>query len=120
GLISLFFTVFSAGAGGISHVGHLGGLITGYLLLLRGEPNSKKLSFWEKIRSAKKKREWAKNQERIFEEMHREEKLDYLLTKISKRGMASLTRKEKKFLKETSQKLQQEKEKREESKSDIH
>ena len=34
GVISFLFTFQSSGSGGISHVGHLGGLVTGYLYLL--------------------------------------------------------------------------------------
>ena len=115
GLFSLLFT-FQATGGGISHVGHLGGLITGYLYLLYkmndlisgtkiyhsySQVNFLK-KFWGKFKEARKKKEREERQREIHDELHMEEKVDDLLAKISKYGMKSLTAKEKKFLKKAS------------------
>ena len=120
GLFSLFFTFRTTTGGGISHVGHLGGLVTGYLYLLYkmsdlvsgtikyhsySQVNILK-KFWNKVKETRKKKEWEEHQRDIHDELHMEEKVDDLLAKISKHGLKSLTAKEKKFLKKASEILE--------------
>ena len=120
GLISLFLTFQTTGGGGISHVGHLGGLITGYLYLMyklrnlaHGIPNRFSRSpnplkqIYAKYKDAKKRKEWEVKQEEIFDEINRDEKVDTLLEKISKRGWKSLSEKERSFLKKASEQMKQ-------------
>ena len=120
GIFSLFFTFqTTGGGGGISHVGHLGGLITGYLYLLykmksmvyseagyRLPPQANIFkTLWRRVVDAQKRRQWKERQKKTHEEANMEEKLDSLLEKISRYGMKSLSAKEKKFLKNASEKI---------------
>ena len=120
GLFSLFFTFQTTKGGGISHVGHLGGLVTGYLYLLykmrdlvsgtikyhsHSQVNTLK-RFWNRMKEKQKKKVWEDRQQEIHDELHMEEKVDDLLAKISKHGLKSLTPKEKKFLKKASEILE--------------
>ena len=120
GLLSLFFTFQTTGGGGISHVSHLGGLITGYMYLMYkiphlvdGLPLRSKRSGLQyaqrllgKVKEAKKKKEWESRQEEIYDEMHMEEKIDALLEKISKHGWKALSAKEKNFLRKASERME--------------
>lgn len=115
GLFSLLLTVQEDNSSGISHVGHLGGLISGYLYILNVSSKRKQgyaASFSssgggliERWQNYKKKRLWEKRQKEIEEFENMEEKIDALLEKISKYGMDSLTSNEKNFLKKASENL---------------
>ncbi|MCS6984918.1 MAG: rhomboid family intramembrane serine protease [Leptospiraceae bacterium] len=108
GLISFYLTVDSQEPSEISHVGHLGGLVTGYLYLMWkiGRKNiSAKLSFFPQ------KKKWFTFKKKVFpeileEDLSDEEKLDKILDKIREHGMASLTPAEKKFLQKMSEQLE--------------
>lgn len=112
GLISLMGTLQMKGGGGISHIGHLGGLITGYLYLIftikKGNSFSSGNSWnlLQKWKMYRQRKRWQSRQKDILETMHMEEKVDYLLEKISKNGIQSLTREEKKFLKKASSQIE--------------
>ena len=125
GFISLLLTFQSSGAGGISHIGHMGGLITGYIYLMYKIPQliegKRKMGYTNKISTMdalknllakyqiyKKKKEWLTQQEDIHDETHMEEKIDELLEKISKRGWKALSVKEKDFLKKASKRMDKE------------
>ncbi len=125
GFISLLLTFQSSGAGGISHIGHMGGLITGYIYLMYKIPQLIEGSFkidntkrrpradalkkiLVKYQEYKKKKKWLSQQENIHDEMHMEEKVDELLEKISKRGWKALSAKEKDFLKKASKRMDKE------------
>ncbi len=101
GLIAFFSTFSStAGAGGnISHIGHLGGIISGYILIkfMRNTALSKKnkISFFE---SLKKKNRLNAKKRVIDNRIEAKKIIDELLGKIAKNGMSSLTPEEKKKL----------------------
>lgn len=111
GLISLIGTLQMKGGGGISHIGHLGGLISGYLYLIymiKNKGSYSKNNSWNPIKRWKmyrQRKRWQKNQREVLENMHMEEKVDYLLDKISKYGMQSLSKDEKNFLKKASSQI---------------
>ena len=116
GLIEFFGTINPSGSG-ISHIGHLGGLISGFILLkffkLPQKSSSRASSssagaasknrsssdkdgnfvstFFKKKRLKKKKRE-------IEQRIEAKEIIDALLEKIARSGMSSLTSEEKKNL----------------------
>lgn len=117
GLFSLLLTVQEDNSSGISHVGHLGGLITGYLYLLNSSGRKKQGyaagiaapgsgGLVQKWKNYQQRKLWEKRQKEIEEFENLEEKVDRLLEKISKYGMDSLTAQEKKFLKKASQNLE--------------
>lgn len=105
GLIEFFGTLSStSGAGGnISHIGHLGGIISGFLLinLNRNRSNNKtpvgkkKLSIFEKL---KKKIRLKKKMKVIDSRIEAKKIIDETLAKIARSGMSSLTVDEKKKL----------------------
>lgn len=116
GVISLYFTFNSGQSGNISHVGHLGGLITGYLYLLwvahsSGRSSHAQISFWKRInpfyriKMNKQRKLWLKRQQELFEMDDMETRVDKLLDKISKQGYKSLSEAEKKFLKKASEQM---------------
>lgn len=90
-----FFGTFSDQGTGISHVGHLGGLISGFLILFlyryRHGSISRKFDPFRKLRLAKKKRE-------IQERIKAKQTIDRLLGKISSEGFSSLSGKERQEL----------------------
>jgi membrane associated rhomboid family serine protease len=105
GLIEFFGTLSSAsGSGGnISHIGHLGGLITGAAIIIymrnrsfpgtvEGMVNNNSL-----VRMIKKMR-LKRKQHAIDERIRAKKIIDELLEKIARSGMASLTHEEKKNL----------------------
>lgn len=100
GLIE-FFSTFSSnpGGGNISHIGHLGGIITGFLLIkiMRGSAskNNKKISFFENF---KKKKRVSSKQKVIDKRIEAKKIIDELLGKIARNGMSSLTQDEKRKL----------------------
>ena len=115
GLFSLLLTVQEDNSSGISHVGHLGGLITRYLYILNVSSKRKQgyassfnpssSGLLEKWQNYKKRKLWEKRQKEVEEFENMEEKVDALLEKISKYGMDSLTSNEKSFLKKASENL---------------
>ncbi len=119
GFISLFFTFQTSGGGGISHIAHLGGLITGYIYLMYkipqlidGLPSYTRISkfkglkrIFSKYLVTKKNQEWVDRQKEIDSEVDIEEKVDQLLEKISKHGWKSLSLKERNFLKKASENM---------------
>lgn len=107
GIMEFFGTISSAvGAGGnISHIGHLGGLITGYIYLMyyrntgksvAGE--SKQASNINMINEFLKKERLKRKQQEIDRRMEAKKIIDILLEKIAREGMSSLSPKEKKML----------------------
>lgn len=119
GFISFYMTLAEGRPGGgarteISHVGHLGGLITGYLyLLLRiygfGKFNLSRpfsgVSKFFKMRHQKKL--WKKKEEEMQFTGDWEKRVDELLEKIARKGkgLNGLTKDERKFLKEASRRM---------------
>lgn len=105
GLIE-FFGTFSGGAPGatqMSHVGHLGGIVSGLLLFLyrRNRGSSSKTAGAQKpglIAGWLRRRRLKKKQEEINQRIEAKEIIDALLTKIARGGMKSLTPQEKKQL----------------------
>ncbi len=101
GLMEFFGTLSTtAGTGGnISHIGHLGGIISGFLLIKffnRTKSSSKfKISFIEKLRKQNRLNEKKKV---IDTRIVAKKIIDDLLGKIAKSGMNSLTNEEKKKL----------------------
>jgi membrane associated rhomboid family serine protease len=110
GLIS-FFSMINPEGSSVSHIGHLGGLLSGYLCLKWVIRDSGHLSsspgtfLLQKIKMYQKKKQWSKKESDNFSRMSDEEKVDGILQKISQKGMKSLTHDERKFLKETSEKM---------------
>lgn len=104
GIIEFFGTLSSAsGTGGnVSHIGHLGGLISGFIFIFfqrKSEKGSarikKKESFLgKKIKSARLK----KKKMEIDNRIKAKKIIDSLLEKIARNGMISLTAEEKKDL----------------------
>jgi membrane associated rhomboid family serine protease len=106
GLIEFFGTLSTAaGTGGnISHIGHMGGLVTGliYLLLLMkrtstGEHTEKKRGD-NFISRALKKTRIEKKKKEIEKRIQAKKIIDELLEKIARHGMSSLSSQEKKNL----------------------
>lgn len=101
GLMEFFGTLSSGtGAGGnISHIGHLGGIISGFILIKLMRRSSmagqKKISFFENLR--KRNRLDAKRKV-IDNRIEAKRIIDELLGKIARSGMSSLTPEEKKKL----------------------
>lgn len=103
GLFEFFGTISMNTAGNVSHIGHLGGLFTGFIYIyMQGKqkksgassPARKKgfiSEFFKKYRLKRKKRDI---EERIRAKMI----IDNLLEKIAKSGMSSLSEYEKKQL----------------------
>lgn len=102
GLIEFFGTLSSATGtgGGISHIGHLGGLICGFFLfksfrsggVFSGTGKNSIISDFEKKRRLKKK------QDEINTRIKAKKIIDESLEKIAREGMSSLTPDEKKQL----------------------
>lgn len=98
GLIEFFGTLSTAAGtgGGISHIGHLGGILVGYVLMKRYTSSSMKksgkISFFENF---KKKRRLKRKRKEIDERIEAKRIIDELLGKIARSGMSSLTSEEK-------------------------
>jgi len=100
GLMEFFGTLSmaSGSAGNISHIGHLGGIITGFLLirLMKNSHDSgTKKSF---ISDFSKKRRLQKKQGEIDKRIKAKKIINELLEKIARDGMSSLTDEEKRDL----------------------
>ena len=88
--------------GKTSHSSHLGGILGGYLFF---QLKTKfRFDFNFSISRYFQKRKMLRYQEEMYKKQHVKETVDELLEKISKKGMSSLTKKEKEFLKEASDK----------------
>ncbi len=106
GLVSLLGTFNTSASGGISHIGHLGGLITGYLYLvysMNRKSNDAGFNLWRRYKNYRQRKLWLQKQQDMFDMEHMEDKVDSLLDKISRQGMKSLSNQEKKFLKKASE-----------------
>ncbi|MDH4262013.1 MAG: rhomboid family intramembrane serine protease [Spirochaetia bacterium] len=111
GFIS-FFLMVSPGESNVSHIGHLGGIFSGFIclkLLIEQPYQLRGPSLIQKYKMYKKKKQWIKKDSDNFNNMNDEQKVDEILQKISKKGIKSLTRDERRFLKETSEKMNDEK-----------
>jgi membrane associated rhomboid family serine protease len=102
GLMEFFGTLSSAaGTGGnISHIGHVGGLITGFILYRsfmksKGKSNVVKLSFFKRITKGFRLKQKKKQ---IDTRIEAKKIIDEILGKIARSGMSSLTPEEKKKL----------------------
>ena len=87
----------------ISHIGHLGGLISGYIMImLRNKkftsPGASNQSDRSVINQALKKNRLKKKKKVIETRIHAKKIIDELLEKIARHGMGSLTEDEKKKL----------------------
>lgn len=96
--------LFFSERGGISHSCHFGGLVGGFLFLRFGEKIIPSFQWNFSLSHWLKKRKFKKYQEDMMSEVKAKEKVEELLDKISKQGMGSLTKKEKSFLKDASNK----------------
>lgn len=102
GLMEFFGTLSSAaGTGGnISHIGHVGGLIAGFILYRyfqgRGRSSAKsKVSFFGRLMRRRRTR---KKQQQINTRIEAKKIIDDILGKIAKSGMDSLSAEEKRKL----------------------
>jgi membrane associated rhomboid family serine protease len=106
GLIEFFGTLSTAsGTGGnISHIGHLGGLVSGLIfMLIRMKKTFNTKSFSSGVQGniisrIMKKRRLIKKKQEIEIRIQAKKVIDELLEKIARQGMSSLTPKEKKDL----------------------
>lgn len=99
GLIEFFGTLSSVSgkAGGISHIGHLGGLISGFIYIMYKSKfsSSNKEGFFGKLLQKIKN----KNKKKVIDNRIIAKRIiDELLEKIARNGMSSLTPEEKKQL----------------------
>jgi membrane associated rhomboid family serine protease len=103
-MILMLMIVFSQG-GHIAHMAHLGGVIGAFILikLYHGWQSSASSGGWSLSRYLQKRR-FQRYQKEMYSRENAKKRVDELLEKISKDGMNSLSRSEKKFLNEASQK----------------
>ncbi|TGK84540.1 rhomboid family intramembrane serine protease [Leptospira montravelensis] len=104
-MIVMLMVLFAQGER-VAHFAHLGGAIGGFFLMKvytgwRKKTNS--LPTWSLARYLQKRR-FMRYQEEMAKRENAKTKVDELLEKISKNGMESLSRSERKFLNEASQK----------------
>lgn len=92
----------------VSHSSHLGGVFAGFLFFQLKYKFRFKFDFNFSISRYFQKRKMLRYQEEMYKKQHIKETVDELLEKISKKGMSSLTKKEKDFLKEASDKYYKE------------
>lgn len=100
GLLEFFgsLSMAAGGGGNVSHIGHLGGIVTGFLYL--------KLMRWRRAPYTEKgfiarilyKRKLAQTKKRIERRNEAKRIIDELLEKIARHGMSSLTPEERKKL----------------------
>ncbi|HNU90768.1 MAG TPA: rhomboid family intramembrane serine protease [Spirochaetota bacterium] len=105
GVVEFFGTLTSAkGMGGnISHIGHLGGLVSGLIFIVirsrsgrgRARPTAPGSSLWARMA---RNRRLKKKRKEIDERIEAKNIIDTLLEKIAREGMSSLTREERRRL----------------------
>lgn len=107
GLIEFFgtFSSISGGAGNISQIGHLGGLVTGAIYILfitkSKQLSANRLLFkvsHNPVKKALKSVRIEKKKKEIQTRIKAKEIIDMLLEKIAREGMTSLTHEERKLL----------------------
>ncbi|MDE2980539.1 MAG: rhomboid family intramembrane serine protease [Gemmatimonadota bacterium] len=99
------FAGFTGAQDGIAHFAHLGGLLAGWVFLRNWEKRRKQRVVrrpsarprMSGIRDADAIQSWEAIQRESLHEINREE-VDYLLTKVKKMGVASLTAEQRAFL----------------------
>ncbi len=103
-MILMLMIVFSQG-GHIAHMAHLGGILGAFIFikLYQGWQSNGSGTNWSLSRYLQKRR-FQRYQQEMYNRENAKKKVDELLEKISKEGMNSLSRSEKKFLNEASQK----------------
>ena len=99
--ISMALLMF-AGGGNIAHMAHLGGILGGVGFFFAVAKY--KLNFSFSLSRYLQKQKMKRYQEEMYRRQNAKETVDELLDKISKKGMSSLSRKEKQFLKDASTK----------------
>ncbi len=97
-MLMLMFT----GGGNIAHIAHLGGILGGVGFFFAVVKY--KFDFNFSISRYLQKQKMKRYQEEMYRRQNVKETVDELLDKISKKGMSSLSRKEKQFLKDASTK----------------
>ncbi|AKH76600.1 rhomboid family intramembrane serine protease [Leptospira interrogans] len=103
-VILMLIIAFSGSGSNIAHMAHLGGAIGGAIYFFYYNKLKSKIPASLSLSRYLQKRKMKKWQEEMNRKIHVREEVDQLLDKISKSGMNSLSRKEKKFLKEASSK----------------
>lgn len=103
-VILMLIIAFSGSGSNIAHMAHLGGAIGGAIYFFYYNKLKSKIPAYLSLSRYLQKRKMKKWQEEMNRKIHVREEVDQLLDKISKSGMNSLSRKEKKFLKEASSK----------------
>ncbi len=107
GIMEFFGTLSSAtGAGGnISHIGHLGGLLSGFIYIMYNRGKDQNIfnksapgSNTGVINDLLKKERLKKKQQEIDKRIEAKKVIDMLLEKIAREGMSSLSVKERKLL----------------------
>lgn len=105
-MLLMLIIAFSQPGGNISHSAHLGGAAAGLLVYLAIAKY--RFNFdWSYNRYVQRQK-MKKYQEEMYSQINIKDKVDELLDKISKKGMNSLTKKERDFLKEASDKYYKE------------
>ena len=103
-IIIMLMLAFSQGGGHIAHFAHAGGALGGFLFVRYFETFRNLWNWNFSISRTIQRRKMRKYQEEMNLRLNAKTRVDELLDKISKEGMNSLTRKEKKFLNEASTK----------------
>lgn len=90
-----FIGTFNGAGGSISHIGHLGGLVSG-LIYLKLIPRKKRVAKKDGfIETFLKKRRLKRKQQEINDRIKAKKIIDELLEKIAKNGMGTLTKEER-------------------------
>ncbi len=101
GLFEFFGTINSAGGGSnVSHIGHLGGLLSGFILIqqMRSRASTRARGGAGPIGRLLKKIRISRKKKQIKTRIEAKEIIDTLLEKIAKNGMRSLTSEERRKL----------------------
>ncbi len=98
--------VFSAlrGPGGIAHTAHLGGALYGFLYFRHASRMSGVFGAIDRYAEKKRRKKERKVRRK---ELEMREELDRILDKVNREGMTALSSAERKFLKETSDRLRE-------------
>ncbi|MDF3818319.1 rhomboid family intramembrane serine protease [Leptospira sp. 96542] len=104
-IIAMLMVLFAQGER-VAHAAHLGGAVAGFFLLkiYTGWKSGKSAQTTWSLSRYLQKRRFMRYQKEMAARENAKVKVDELLEKISKQGMDSLSRSEKKFLNEASQK----------------